>query len=151
MAHIRIDPQSAAKSEMAAEVAGRFGEVRLKLIGGSMLPSLWPDDLLVVRRHPVAELRPGQIVQFMHAGMLVTHRIVRNCGDHLITRGDSVAHEDLPVRANQILGRVVSVTRNGCPLDPSFTRGRRMAAWLLRRSELSSRVLLRCKRLACRS
>src|ERR1043166_8467099 len=59
-------PRAAAretlKSKLAVEVARRFGEVRLRVTGASMLPSVWPGDILTVRRVSFSELRPGQII-----------------------------------------------------------------------------------------
>src|SRR5439155_724450 len=66
----------------------------------------------------------------------VAHRIVGRRGRQLITRGDSLRRNDAPVHEEQVLGRVVCVTRNGRHIGLEFTRKRRMAAWVLRRSDL---------------
>ena len=52
----------AAKRDLAAEVIRQFGEVRLRVNGASMLPSVWSGDVLTVRRRSAAELLPGRIV-----------------------------------------------------------------------------------------
>ena len=46
--------QDEAKHDLAAEVLRQFGEVRLKVTGASMLPSVWPGDVLTVRRRSPA-------------------------------------------------------------------------------------------------
>ena len=152
------DLRAAAHHELLAEVARNFGEIRFKATGDSMLPSVWPGDLLTVRRQSFSEFRPGQIVLYERGAsgrlpvagenaQLVAHRIVDCSGDRsgqqLITRGDSLPCDDAPVHEDQILGRVVSISRNGRPISPDFTRSRRIAAWVLRRSDLAGRVFLR--------
>ena len=145
------DLRAAAHRELLAEVARNFGEIRFKATGDSMLPSVWPGDLLTVRRQSFSEFRRGQIVLYERGASenadLVAHRIVDFSGDRgprqLITRGDSLPYDDAPVHEDQILGRVVSISRNGRPIDLDFTRSRRIAAWVLRRSDLAGRVFLR--------
>ena len=44
------DLRAAAQRELLVEVARNFGEIRFKATGDSMLPSVWPGDLLTVRR-----------------------------------------------------------------------------------------------------
>ena len=145
------DLRAAAQRELLVEVARNFGEIRFKATGDSMLPSVWPGDLLTVRRQSFSEFKSGEIVLYeREAGenaQLVAHRIVDCSGDRsgqqLITRGDSLPCDDAPVHEDQILGRVVSISRNGRPISPDFTRSRRIAAWVLRRSDLAGRVFLR--------
>jgi hypothetical protein len=155
------DLRAAAHSELLAEGARKFGEIRFKATGDSMLPSVWPGDLLTVRRQSFPEFRRGQIVLYERGAsgrgpvagenaQLVAHRVVDYSGDssgpQLITRGDSLARNDAPVHEDQILGRVVSISRNGRPIGLDFTRSRRMAAWVLRRSDFAGRVFLRFTR-----
>jgi signal peptidase I len=146
------------KLELAAETARKFGKIRIQVTGDSMLPAVWPGDVLTVVRQPLARFRPGDIVLAArrrpgsppHALEFVAHRVVRKDVrkqvPHLITRGDSLAHPDAPWEEHEILGRVAAVTRNGRRIDPALTPGRRIAAWVLRRSEVSVRVLLRFNR-----
>src|SRR5208282_774814 len=62
--------------ELAAEVLRSFGRLRLRVVGASMLPAVWPGDLLSVRSDDAAEAHPGDIVVFKREGRLVTHRVV---------------------------------------------------------------------------
>ena len=133
------------KSKLAVEVVRRFGEVRLRVTGASMLPSVWPGDILTVRRVSFSELRPGQIILCSRGAQLVAHRIIGHRQQHLVTRGDSLPQNDPLVGEDQVLGQVVSILRNGRRIDPSFTQGQRMAAWVLRRSDFAARVLLRLR------
>src|SRR5437016_14497567 len=96
------DLRAAAHHELLAEVARNFGEVRFKATGDSMLPSVWPGDVLTVRRQSFSELRVGQIVLCSRGGQLMAHRIVNRNRRPLITRGDSLRRNDAPVDESQI-------------------------------------------------
>jgi hypothetical protein len=137
----------AAKHELAAEVVSRFGEVRLRVNGASMLPSVWPGDVLTVRRRSAAELRPGRIILCYRKGRFVAHRLVGKRGAHWITRGDSHVFEDTPFCAEEVLGEVVNIQRGSrsIPLSPLWWH--RATSWLAARSEASTRMVLRLRRL----
>src|SRR2546422_3660584 len=115
------DLRAAAHRELLAEVARKFGEIRFKATGDSMLPSVWPGDLLTVRRQSFSEFQSGEIVLYeREAGEntltrpygpaspkgrgFVAHRIVGRNGRQLITRGDSLRRNDAPVHEEQVLG-----------------------------------------------
>jgi signal peptidase len=138
--------RSVVGRELVADVARRFGEVRLRVTGTSMLPSVWPGDILTVRRRSVAELLPGQIVLCYRDQEFVAHRLVGKRGDWIVTRGDSLACEDRRFRGEEVLGEVVSVVRDGRELTPYQNWWLRAGAWILRHSEPSIRILLRLRR-----
>jgi signal peptidase I len=146
--NLTADLQNMAKRDLVAEVARQFGEVRLKVTGTSMLPSVWPGDILTVRRRSAGELLPGQIVLCYRNQGFVGHRLVAKRGDALITRGDSLPYEDRPFRDDEVLGEVVSILRDGRSVDPSPAWWHGAGSWILRHSELCTRVLLRLRRLA---
>ena len=54
----------AACCELVFDVAHNSGEVRLKVTGSSMLPTVRPDDLVTVRGCEFADLHAGHIVVF---------------------------------------------------------------------------------------
>ena len=120
--------------ELVHEVAGAQGEVRLRVAGGSMLPCVWPGDLVTVRQCAFAELRPGQIVLHGKEESLTLHRIARVGSDAVITRGDSLPRFDAPVKASAILGRVVSLRRGDRSISWEQGWWQRVVAWVLRRS-----------------
>lgn len=131
----------ALKLDLAAEVLTSCGQARLPVSGSSMLPALWPGDVLDVRRSAV--IRPGDLVVFQRYGRLITHRVVACTSDLVTTKGDRLRYPDEPVTASEILGRVVGVERCG---KPAKTNQRRMLSWLLSRSEFGTRVVLRLAR-----
>ena len=59
--------------ELIQDVARTTGEVRLRVTGASMLPAIWPGDLLTVRRCDLSELEPGQIALYRRDGKLTAY------------------------------------------------------------------------------
>ena len=133
---------SAVCCELVHSVARSCGEVRLKVTGSSMLPVVWPGDEITVTRREVAELQPGEIVLYRRDGGLTAHRIERIAHDHLITRGDSLPSSDPPVRPDEIVGRVLSIFRNGRSVRPERSSASRIVSLILHRSDLSRRFAL---------
>lgn len=136
------------KLNLAVEALRCCGEVRLKARGMSMLPSLWPGDLLTVQAVSQHEVVPGDIVLVMRERRCFIHRLVgiqaSGNGVHIITSGDAMPHCD-PVTSTQLLGRVTRVQRANRSFVPSsrISLADSAAAWILRRSS-------RCRNLAVR-
>lgn len=101
---------------LASSVLREHGQIRIAVYGISMLPSLWPGDVLTIRRE-LGSLAEGEIVLWERDGAFVAHRVARQISvsdrTYLVTRGDSLQHEDEPVPSREILGKVVSVERAG--------------------------------------
>ena len=106
---------------LAEEVVRNFGEVRLRVFGTSMVPSVLPGDLVLVHRANMEEISTSEIVLFLQMGRLFVHRVVDRkimaaAGGHeesfLITRGDRQRNNDAPVASSELLGRVVSIERD---------------------------------------
>lgn len=133
----------AACCDLVEELVRRRGSARLKVTGFSMLPAIWPGDVLTVQRQSPESLRPGQIVLYRRKKKLTAHRIIGVSAGHLVTRGDSVPSPDAPVAWDEVVGRVAGICRDGraVKMQPSFFRG--AGAWILRRSERCTRLLLR--------
>jgi signal peptidase I len=102
--------------DLAAEIVRTFGEVRLRVFGTSMVPSILPGDLISVQRAGISEISRGEIVLYSREGRLFVHRAVActNCPEQplLITRGDRLNHNDPPVYSAEFLGRVTSIRRS---------------------------------------
>jgi hypothetical protein len=136
------DPTAAverSKVALMGDVVRRFGEATIRASGSSMVPSIWPGDVLTIRRRFVSEVRTGQIAVFARHGRLVAHRVVAHEGRHLVTQGDGVRSSDLPVREAELLGVVAFISRNGknrmVPAAPGFA-GYTVAAVVRRLSQL---------------
>ena len=124
-----------SKLGLAAEVLRCGGTVHLELRGTSMLPSLWPGDLLTIQSAACDEVVPGDIVLVLRDNRFFVHRLVekRQSQDCLswITRGDAIRHNDPPVAASDLLGRVARIRRANRSFVPSrrVSQFRSVLAW----------------------
>jgi signal peptidase I len=137
------------KLEMVAEVLHGGANVSLELHGASMLPALWPGDVLTVRPIADDELVIGDLVFVFRGGRSFVHRLIRRLKlggcPCWITRGDAVRHEDTPLSTSQVLGRVARIRRGSRDLAPSrkLSRTQRAFAWLLWHSARINGIILR--------
>ena len=133
---------------LAAEVLHHFGEVRFVARGSSMIPSIYPGDLLTVRSHSIAEARLGQIVLSLREGRFWAHRVVRKWRHDgrllFATRGDALPHEDPSLDQSQLLGQVASITRYGQPIPVAHRQGpwTKLLRFSVRNSSIFARTLL---------
>jgi hypothetical protein len=155
--------------ELAAEVLRSFGKLRLRANGSSMLPAVWPGDILFVQGKDAAAALPGDIVLFGRAGRLVAHRVVevrkaksevrsprsevriQNPDSRVpspesrlefVTRGDSLDRNDPPISSHELLGRVTAIERGSRRVNPRLTFWRSIASCVLSRSDFLTRILL---------
>jgi hypothetical protein len=138
-----LQQRTALQCQLIADVARNFGEVRLKVTGASMLPAVWPGDILVIERRNSAKLQPGQILLCLREGELTAHRMIRRTGDCLVTRGDSHLHSDPPVLGSEVVGHVTCILRNGRHISPEQSFWQRAGSSILRRSDFTTRMTLR--------
>src|SRR5262245_60784436 len=99
--------------ELFGDIILRFGRAKVRVTGSSMMPSIWPGDVLTVERRPVGQLQDGEIVVFTREGRLFAHRVIAHGDRHLVTRGDTVPSSDAPVSEAELLGVVVLASRRG--------------------------------------
>ena len=139
----------AVKCELAAEVLRSSERLRLKVTGWSMLPSIWPGDTLLIERAEGGSVGEGEIILFRWERRLFAHRIVRSDKSDILTRGDSMAAPDSPVDRDEVLGKVVSIIRNGKCFQPrtSLRIRERLIAGLVQRSGFAARVLVGAREL----
>lgn len=97
---------------MQGKAASVFGVSVLKVISGSMEPSIHEGDFIIVESTDPAALEAGDIICFYSEdsaiyGMPNTHRIVRMLSDgRFITKGDANSSEDsAAVSADRIIGK----------------------------------------------
>jgi hypothetical protein len=140
--------------ELLAELLRAGQPARLRVVGTSMLPSLWPGDRLRVEAAHPGSLQLGDVVVCASGGRLVAHRLIDRLphegGLHLITRGDRLRYTDAPVAAEALVGWVVGVGRSGGAERrvPPYRGWRRLLGWLLRRSGRLTGWVLRLRALA---
>lgn len=145
----------AVKYELAVEVLGRSGKLRLQLTGWSMLPTIFPGDTVIIERADCTGVSEGEIVLCARAGRFVIHRVTRKSADDatILTRGDAMAQPDPPVANRDLLGKVSYILRAGKQIVPAraLRIPERAAATLIRRSHFAARVLMKVHQLQQRS
>jgi hypothetical protein len=140
-----LSPADELKCELAAEALLAFGSLRLQVTGCSMLPALWPHDVLTIRATPVGELKRGDLVAYRRGKSLCVHRLVQTAADAVVTRGDGLSGNDLPVSPDRILGRVVAFCRAGKDRVPKVRLSctQRLLQFAIHRSGRFRALLLR--------
>jgi hypothetical protein len=99
------------KLDLAAEVLSQGGTIRLQALGNSMLPSIWPGDVLSIESKSGKEIVPGDIVLVARDGRFFIHRLIERHNSIWITRGDSLPQNDPPVAEAHVLGKVSAIQR----------------------------------------
>jgi len=85
---------SAVRSALVADVLRGSGYLRLQVRGESMLPALWPGDVVEIASCSPEDVRPGEIVLALRDGRFFLHRLVtrsqpsgfvlRNCASNKV-------------------------------------------------------------------
>ena len=138
-----------ATSSLIAEVLHSWGTLQLRANGMSMLPTLWPGDLLTVHSRKFEQVQVGEMVLYFRQGRFFIHRVVGKpvLGGKpvLITRGDCMSKDDPPVRDAELLGTVTMIGRDGACLVPArrLKLPSLILARLLCHCDLFRRVVLR--------
>jgi len=139
-----------SRCSLAAEVLLRRGILTLKAFGTSMLPTLWPGDVVAIQSCDFNEAAAGDIVLCMRDGRFYLHRLTKKTSpgnNLLLTRGDSMPAPDPPVIASEVLGKVTEIRRGHRVIAP--TRRPSPAMWALGRllghSNFCLRVALRLR------
>jgi signal peptidase I len=109
-----------------------------------MVPSLWPGDLVLVRTCSFSEVSRGAVIVFRQNERLIVHRVMDLKNGRLIARGDARARVDDPVGSENLIGVVEAAFRDGNPIRLCQSRTQRLTAFVLRRSEICTRLFLRC-------
>jgi hypothetical protein len=103
---------SAQRSALVAEALRCGGslspQVRLQVHGESMLPTLWPGDIVEIANCSPKDLRTGEIVLAMREGRFFLHRLVAPCTPNgFVLRGDSMPGPDPLFPPEALVGRLV--------------------------------------------
>lgn len=113
------------------DIVSIFGRSVLKVLTGSMEPTILTDDYIIIDRTATSNFSEGDIISYYSAdpqitGLVVTHRIVGILDDgRYLTRGDANQINDAPVSGDQIIGRYVGKARF-LRLAASFGNGRKL-------------------------
>jgi signal peptidase I len=121
------------KIELAAEVLRSGGTIRIRAFGTSMLPTIWPGDILQIESKPWHEFEAGDVVLVKREKNILIHRLVSNDGLQWTTRGDAMPQDDPPVASADVLGRVAQIQRRNCVMEPKrrLMPVQRVLGWML--------------------
>lgn len=152
---LRTHKRETLKLELGAEVLRSFGELRFVARGASMIPAIFPGDVLLVRHQPLAAMRCGDVALWSSNGCFCAHRVLRiekNCDTAaIVTCGDTLAQEDTAVTDSELLGHVYAVIRRGKRIE--LVRKQRFLlrgiAFLARHSDFLTRWLIRYNSVLC--
>jgi hypothetical protein len=141
------------KFSLATEILQYAGRLQLQVTGASMLPSLWPGDILTIHSNNLDQVGPGDVVLYLREGRFFVHRVVsksdpkiEDAERFLITRGDCMPKIDAPVLPIQLLGKVTRIERDGLFFaPPKLSVLRLVLARTLCSSSLFRRFVLRLK------
>jgi signal peptidase I len=132
---------------LVEEIVRSFGEVRLRVFGTSMAPSVLPGDVVSVRFAKLDEISVGEIALFSRTGRFFIHRVVSKSAASatpcLITRGDRLGQDDPPVNSSEFLGRIVSIERGNRKVGITEHGSNRLMAHLLQSSDRATYLYVR--------
>lgn len=140
-----------ARIALARDALQRFGRLRFRAMGSSMLPAIAPGDILTFRIPTPGDLVLGRVLLMQRDDRLVVHRLVSHEQGMLTTMGDSLRVPDVPLGMNQLLGVLDGQQRGSRSLSPDADHRRllpRASRWLLRHVPLAHRIARGWPRLA---
>jgi signal peptidase I len=117
-----LDCTSAVFAEVGADILGAGIGLRFQARGGSMHPMVRDGDVLLVKAVKPSMIKVPDVVLFVNdLGYAVVHRVIRkrnHQGIHWFTlQGDQVGQIDGIFPESQILGKVISLERNGGTIE----------------------------------
>ena len=102
--------------------------VRFSAPGHSMYPTIRDGETLIVQPIEAARVAVGDIILHAVDQRLIAHRVVKivnskslsaaDAACEFIFKADASSSLNEPVKPSQILGKVVSIERNGTTIDP---------------------------------
>jgi hypothetical protein len=102
--------------------------VRFSAPGHSMYPTIRDGETLIVQPIKAAEVAVGDIILHAVDQRLIAHRVAKivnpqsyaktESSCEFIFKADASSSLNEPVKPSQILGKVVSIERNGTTIDP---------------------------------
>lgn len=131
---------------LAVDVLRRFGRLRFRAIGGSMLPAIAPGDLLEFRSCSAADLKNNDVALLKRKDGLVAHRVKAIGSRMVVTRGDALSADDAPWDPCEVIGLLIGHERGGRTLHPGgrhWNRRQHVTRWLLRRVPATQALLRR--------
>lgn len=82
-----------------------FGYTAFEVITGSMSGTIEKNDIIIVKI--TKDVKKGDIISFEQDNVIITHRIIEEENNNLVTKGDSNNSEDKPISKDDVIGKVV--------------------------------------------
>lgn len=106
--------------ELSNEILSKGICLRFQARGGSMSPFIRDGDILKVKPVEISEIKLGDVIFYRTENRIVAHRVIKKVSGKdkafLVTKGDSSPNSDEPLHAENLLGKVVTLERNGLSL-----------------------------------
>lgn len=93
---------------MATDSLRFSGRLRIQVRGESMLPTLWPGDVVEIASCSLADVRPGEIVLAIRDHRFFLHRFLAFRQDGFLLHGDCMPAPDPQFPHESFLGRLVN-------------------------------------------
>jgi signal peptidase I len=141
--------REAVCTQLLREWIARGEPAWLPLIGESMAPFLHSGSRVLVSKGTTGEVLCGDLLLFEVEGKLICHRVLRRRASGgkyaFLTKGDDWRTIEFWIGEEQVIGRVVSVERNGdlVRLDSFLRRLHAVGATAIALAAIGSRVALR--------
>lgn len=96
----------------------KYKKFKLLSTGYSMLPLLYPQDILYFRKISFTKFRVNDLAFINKRKKIFTHRVVYKTKKYLVSKGDNNPFSDGRIHPEQVLGKVSQVKRNGQTFNP---------------------------------
>jgi len=109
-------------TDVSTELLRSGQGIRFRAPGRSMYPTIKEHETITVQPVAPSRIKRGDIILYRWEQGVIAHRVVRiergaHGGSCFILRGDASGAPDEPVEQAQVLGKVVSVERDGRSID----------------------------------
>lgn len=95
---------------MKKENANLFGFTAFEVATGSMSGTIEIGDVVLVKI--TDEISENDIIVYKQENNFITHRALKIDGDTIITKGDANSSEDMPIKKEQLFGKVIKIIPN---------------------------------------
>lgn len=126
--------------EISKEILRKGSLLRIPTVGSSMYPVSRSGDIITIRPTRAADVSIGDVIVYNAGRRMVAHRLVSKRKENnqvvLICQGDTFMRPDPPIRPEQVLGKVVAVSRNGQTIRLDTLKNRFIGFFLIKTSPL---------------
>ncbi len=126
--------------EISKEILREGSLLRISTVGSSMYPVSRSGDIITVRPTRAVDVSAGDVILYNAGRRMVAHRLVSKRKENnqvvLICQGDTFMRPDPSIQPEQVLGKVVAVSRNGRTIRLDTAKSRLIGLFLTKTSPL---------------